>query len=102
MKEVFLDLEAVGFTEGDKPEGFTEGDMFGGLNAEDTFGGEQRIGAIFNSSLPDLALFSFLPCLFVCLGVVEIAFGRIVILDLAGGVLGEGTLGIVDTKPLRR
>ena len=35
-------------------------------------------------------------------GLVEMAFGRIVILDLAGGVLGEGTLDIVDTKPLRR
>ena len=30
-------------------------------------------------------------------GLVEIAFGRMVILDLVGGVLGEGTLGIVDT-----
>ena len=35
-------------------------------------------------------------------GLVEIAFGRMVILDLVGGVLGEGTPGIVDTKPLRR
>lgn len=66
LKEVFLDIEAVGFTvrdmlegfrEGDMLEGFTEGDMFegftvggmfgvftvgdmfGGLKAEDRFGG---------------------------------------------------------------